>query len=133
MATGSLRAVGTARSGCGRRLPAGVSTFRGHSACVFAVAFSRDSRRIVSGSGDGVAKVWDVESGMEIFPLKQQHGPIWLAAFSHNDRRIVTGSDGLSATIWDATTGEEQMTLNGHTAQILCGRIFPGRLSDSHG
>jgi len=68
-----------------------------------------------------VAKVWDVESRVEKFLLKQHgpvSGPIWSAAFSHNDRRIVTGSHGLTATVWDATTGEEQMTLNGHTAKI---------------
>ena len=63
-----------------------------------------------------------------MFRLKQSetiYGPIWSASFSHNDRRIVTGSDGLSATVWDATTGEKQMTLSGHSAQILAAVFSP--------
>ena len=60
-----------------------------------------------------MAKVWDVESGKELFRLKEQHGPIWSAAFSHNGRRIVTGSHGLSATVWDATTAKSRSRLMG--------------------
>jgi len=34
------------------------------------VAFSPDGKRIVSGSGDKTVKVWDADTGKEIFSLK---------------------------------------------------------------
>ena len=41
-------------------------TLAGHSGIVFAVAFSPDGTRIVSGSGDNLAKIWDVAAGVEV-------------------------------------------------------------------
>ena len=37
-----------------------VRSFRGHTALVSSVAFSPDGRRLVSGSRDSTAKVWDL-------------------------------------------------------------------------
>jgi WD40 repeat protein len=42
------------------RLGKEVARFRGHERNVDALAFTRDGRRLVSGSGDGTALVWDV-------------------------------------------------------------------------
>ena len=38
----------------------------GHSDCVYSVAFSPDSKRVVSGSVDNLVKIWDVETGAEV-------------------------------------------------------------------
>jgi WD40 repeat protein len=35
-------------------------TFKGHAEPVFSVAFSPDSKRIVSSSFDGTVKVWEM-------------------------------------------------------------------------
>ena len=40
-------------------------TLKEHSYAVFSVSFSPDGRRIVSGSGDFTAKVWDAQTGKE--------------------------------------------------------------------
>ena len=44
----------------------GVCTLTGHTACVFAVAFSPDSKLIVSGSGDHLVKIWNAATGKEV-------------------------------------------------------------------
>ena len=36
---------------------------RGHSACVYSVALSPDGTRVVTGSKDRLAIVWNVETG----------------------------------------------------------------------
>ena len=36
-----------------------VYTYRGHSSCVNAVAWSPDGKRIASGSGDDTVQVWE--------------------------------------------------------------------------
>ena len=43
-----------------------VRTLTGHSDDVWSVAISRDGTRVVSGSGDKLVKIWDVETGAEV-------------------------------------------------------------------
>jgi len=44
--------------------------FRGHDDLIMSVAFSHDSKRLISGSRDWMVRVWDVESGETI-------GAVW--------------------------------------------------------
>jgi len=39
---------------------------KGHTGAVWSVAFSRDRKRIVSGSDDKALKVWDATGGQEM-------------------------------------------------------------------
>ena len=48
----------------------------GHSSHVHAVAFSADGKRIVSGSGDHLVKIWNAETGAEV---KMIECPLWPA------------------------------------------------------
>ena len=41
-------------------------TLTGHTDIVFSVAFSRDGNRVVSGSGDNLVKIWDIQTGAEV-------------------------------------------------------------------
>jgi WD40 repeat protein len=43
-----------------------VYTLTGHSGDVVSIAFSRDGKRIVSGSRDNLVKIWDTETGLEV-------------------------------------------------------------------
>ena len=43
-----------------------VRTLRGHLGPVLSVAFSADGERIVSGSSDGVAKIWVTATGAAV-------------------------------------------------------------------
>ena len=45
-------------------------TFKGHTNIVTAVAFTPDGSRIVTGSCDKTAKVWDAQSGQPCSPSK---------------------------------------------------------------
>ena len=44
-----------------------ITSFRGHVASVYQVAWSADSRMLVSGSKDSTLKVWDVEKRKMMF------------------------------------------------------------------
>jgi WD40 repeat protein len=93
-------------------------TLRGHLAGVFSAAFSPDGRRIVTGSRDGTAKVWDAESGNELMTLKGHSDGVEAVAFSPDGQRIATGSWDGTAKVWDAATGHQLATLYGHDDQV---------------
>ena len=95
-----------------------IKTFRGHSDSVYSVAFSPNGQRIVTGSLDDTAKVWEVASGQELFTLRGQGGGIWSVAFSPDGQRIVTGSGDHTAMVWEAASGRKLLTLKGHNACV---------------
>ncbi|MGO8931973.1 MAG: protein kinase domain-containing protein, partial [Limisphaerales bacterium] len=95
-----------------------LKTLRGHLDAVKSVAFSPDGQRIVTGSDDQTAKVWDMASGTNLLTLKGHNGRIWSVAFSPNGQRIVTGSEDQTAKVWDAASGTNLLTLKGHGGEV---------------
>ena len=94
-------------------------TLRGHLNAVSSVAVSPDGQRIVTGSWDDTAKVWDAASGKDLLTLKGHIDWVRSVAFSPDGRRIATGSDDRTAKVWDAASGSEMLTLKGHTDRVL--------------
>ena len=72
------------------------------------MAFSPDSRRIVSGSVDKTLKVWDAATGQETLTLKGHTERVRSVAFSPDGRRIASGSYDKTVKVWDA--GPEEKT-----------------------
>ena len=60
---------------------------------VTAVALSADGRRAVSGALDRTLKVWDVESGRELWTLKGHADGVEAGVMSANGRWAVSGVD----------------------------------------
>ena len=74
---------------------------RGHEAPVMALAFSPDSRRLVSSGGaDWSVRLWDASWQ----PMLGHDDTAW-AAFFDDGRRIGSGSRDKTVRWWDATTG----------------------------
>ena len=72
-------------------------TLTGHDNSVRSVSYSLDGQRIVTGSEDKTAKVWDAVEGQELFTLKGHDGRVFSATWSPNGKRIATaGADGIS-------------------------------------
>jgi len=89
-------------------------SFRGHASSVTSAAFFPDGQRIVTGSTDKTAKVWDAASGKGLLTLKGHRGAIESVGVSSDGQRIVTGSGDQTAKVWDAASGKELLTLKGH-------------------
>jgi WD40 repeat protein len=94
-----------------------VRRFVGHDEGVASVAFARDGRRIVTGSGDRTARVWDVATGAELLKLEGHEGQVNSVAISRDGLRIATSADK-AARIWDAKTGKVLQKLEGHTDAV---------------
>lgn len=95
-----------------------VLTFSGHTAQVFWVAVSPDGKRIATASGDGTARVWDSQSGVELKRLVGYPSDVNSVAFSPDGRRLVTSGRDRTIRLWDADTGVEIRQFPGHTGLI---------------
>jgi len=88
-----------------------LKTLRGHLDRVTSVAFSLDGQRIVTGSYDRTAKVWEAASGRELVTLKGHSDAVWSIAISPDGQRIVTGSVDQTARVWEASNGRELLSI----------------------
>ncbi|MCP4696431.1 MAG: PKD domain-containing protein, partial [Gammaproteobacteria bacterium] len=77
-------------------------TLSGHTASVYAAAFSPDGTRIVSGSDNNTLKVWDAGSGAELLTLSGHTNYVMAAAFSPDGTRIYSGSWDRTIKVWDS-------------------------------
>jgi WD40 repeat protein/serine/threonine protein kinase len=89
------------------------------------VAFSPDGQRIVTGIGNGTAKVWDATSAQELITLRGHTAGIGSVAFSPDGHRILTGSSDRTAGVWDVTNGNRLLSLTGHKDEIYTASFFP--------
>ena len=87
---------------------------RGHTDVVRKVGWSPDGGRLVSGSHDGTARIWDAEASTELAVLRGHTEPIRSVAWSPDGRRIATASNDRTARIWDAEAGTVLAVLRGH-------------------
>src|SRR5262249_15636991 len=85
----------------------------------YGVAYSPDGWRLAAGSRDRLVRVWDAQTGQEIFTLKGHQGPVASVAFSPDGRRLASagGESGArqqrlpgSIKVWDLQTGQAVLT-----------------------
>jgi hypothetical protein len=73
---------------------------RWHEGTVHGVAFSPDGKRIATAGADGVARVWDAETGQGWITLTGHQGPIYQVVFSPDGERLATTSGDGTARVW---------------------------------
>lgn len=71
-----------------------------HHGAVNAVAFSHDSRLIVSASHDNTVRLWDRSSGACIATLQGHQDSVTSVAFSHDSSLIASASDDGTWRLW---------------------------------
>jgi WD40 repeat protein len=91
----------------------------GHSGAVLSVAFSNDSRLIVSGSEDNTVRIWDVQTGKELHQLNAHLHHVTNVTFSNDDSHIVSSSRDGTWILW---------TLDPKATVISARRDADGRL-----
>ena len=77
-----------------------------HEAQVMAVAYSPDGRRVLTGSEDNTARLWDATTGEPLGIILKHQEAVLAVAFSADGQRIATASRDKTAQIWDAATGK---------------------------
>lgn len=91
----------------------------GHGGMVRALDVSADGRRVLSGSFDFTARLWNFSEQTEIGVLDAHAGPVTNVAFVGNGDRALTVSDDKTAILWDLKTLKPLKRLIGHEHKIM--------------
>lgn len=92
---------------------------------VNAVAYSPDSKLIVSGSSDRTVRLWRPTVRGESSVLKGHGGAVRSVDMSWDGRRLLTGSDDKTAKVWSVPSKRFMCSLAGHHNWIRDARFSP--------
>lgn len=99
--------------------------FTGHTERVTSVVFSPDGTKVLTGSDDQTARLWEVASGKILATLIGHTSNVMGAAFSPDGTKILTGSHDRTARLWEAASGKVLMKFLGHTNQVTSVAFSP--------
>ncbi len=103
-----------------------VHCLRKHSFTVHSLAASADGRLLISGSGDGTARLWDTVKGSQVrkfggFFGGTHNGPVMAVALSPDGAWALTGGGDHADTVnvWDNSNGQMAKTAHFPARAIL--------------
>ncbi|MBI5517459.1 MAG: protein kinase [Deltaproteobacteria bacterium] len=108
-------------------------TFTGHQATVCALAFSADGRRLLTGSHDRTARVWETSTARCVARLGGHRGGVVSVALGADGQTALTGSHDRTARLWDAPRGRKLAVLRGHRAAVTAVALGPDTLATYDG
>jgi WD40 repeat protein len=122
-----------------RTLPGRSDPARGHSDAVLSLAYSQDGKRLLSGSYDRTAILWDLEAGTSK-TFRGHESWVYSVAFApparphEKETRIVTASQDGTVMVWSIATQKSAAPFLGHIGPVYAARFSPdGRFVASAG
>jgi WD40 repeat protein len=81
--------------------------------------FTPDGRHVLTGTYDGIAALWDVETGQisQVFD-GHSHNTVGAVAVSPDGEMVATGSEDNAVMLWSSTTQRRLATLYEHRAAV---------------
>lgn len=70
-------------------------------------AFSPDGTKVAAAEITGMVRLWDAETGHELFHAKNHEGPALSVAFAPDGRSFATGGEDGTVRIWNVQDGQE--------------------------
>jgi WD40 repeat protein len=96
------------------------SVLKGHEWNVYTLALSEDGSLIATGSIDGYARIWDVNTGKQITPPLVGHvRGVNRCVFTPDNKTLLTSGDDNSVRMWSVATGQELAVFEGYSGVML--------------
>lgn len=106
-----------------------VALLEGHTGPVTTAALALDGKRLLTGAGDGMARLWDLTTGLEIPRSWGDPGFVTAVALSTDGRWALSGGMLGTIELWNVETGASVRTLDGFSdvegpARVVTGTTF---------
>ena len=102
-----------------------VTTLSAHGHIIIDASFSPDGRRVVAGSADGIAYVWDAGTGEELVRFEDHFSSdVKNLQFSPDGKRVISAGHYFFK-IWTADTGQEVAAIRAPSAPAWKARFGP--------
>jgi len=100
-------------------------TLVGHSSWVTSVAISPNGQIFASSSLDDTIKLWNLNTGEELFTLKGHAKGVNSIDISPDGKLLISGSDDYTLKVWNLQNGALLGTLLGHSRDVNAVAISP--------
>jgi cytochrome c len=99
--------------------PPAFADMLGHGGMVRSIAVSPDGSRVLTGSFDYTAMIWDFGDQTSTGVLEGHDAPVNSVAYLPNGRQAVTGSDDNTIILWDLAKKSRLRRYSGHRGKIM--------------
>lgn len=96
-----------------------IRTFRGHRFWVNAIATTPNGKYVLSGGGDNIIKLWDINTGKFIRTFRGHR--LWVNSITttRDGKYVLSGSSDRTLRMWDIETGKMVKMFEGHKSYIM--------------
>ncbi|KAF8842652.1 WD40 repeat-like protein [Paxillus ammoniavirescens] len=95
-----------------------VQVFKGDEDWVTCVCFYPDESKLVSGTYNGILRIWDRKTGA-VEVLKGHTDMVWDVDVSRDGKLVVSGSNDKTVRIWNGESGETMHVFKGHKNTVM--------------
>ncbi|MBS0264343.1 MAG: hypothetical protein JSS02_20570 [Planctomycetes bacterium] len=100
-------------------------TLAGHTAPVTALNFSLDNARLISGSADKTARVWNLADGAALAKFEVHTNTVSAVGLNSNGTQAVSGAADNSLKVWNVADGKEIANCAGHAGAVSAALFTP--------
>ncbi len=97
---------------------------RGTARALSRLPFRAMGTRLLTGSADQTARLWDPSTGESLRTLEGHFGPVVAVALSRDGRKGLT-ANGPVVRVWDLQSGKETAQLSGHRDSVQVAALSP--------
>ena len=93
-----------------------IRSWQAHDDTIFAMALSRDGKKLATAGGDRLVKLWDPLTGQETGRFDGHTSQVLSLAFHPDGSQLITGGADRHLKVWDVATRENVIALPGKSS-----------------